>query len=242
MRFAINFTDEGENILRKLAKDERMINYNDLFFKTGDPNINNLDFLKWFGTLYDLLLDLLNEKISTKKAAKEQSEMKYRLEELKGFILLEKESIKKEMTRGAIKKTETKAQGKEDIASQKSVLKTIMINALIKKNICSGDVEKDAYYFDETFEPKFEESILERTKVGRHNEEGQGLKTLTTEQMLSRLPSTVTQFKARNSSEKLKNEGNYCILFIVQRNYPKQSINIWPLLSKNGNNIYEYSK
>ena len=38
-----------------------MINYNNLFFEPGDPIIKNFDFLKRFGTLYDLLLDLLNE-------------------------------------------------------------------------------------------------------------------------------------------------------------------------------------
>ena len=45
--------------------------------------------------------------------------------------------------------------------------------------------------------------------------------------MLSRLPISLAQLKAGNNSEKLKNEirqGNYYILCIVQRNYPKQSI------------------
>ena len=50
-----------------------MINYNNLSFKTGNPIIKNYDFLKMFGTFYDLLLDLLNEGISTIEAAKEQS-------------------------------------------------------------------------------------------------------------------------------------------------------------------------
>ena len=36
--------------------------------------------------------------------------------------------------------------------------------------------------------------------------EGQGLKILTPNQMLSRLPITLTQLKAGNNSEKLKNE------------------------------------
>ena len=72
MNFDMNFTNEGANILKKIATDERMINYNHWFFKTGDPIIKNFDFLKRFGTLYDILLDLLNEKISTIKAVKEQ--------------------------------------------------------------------------------------------------------------------------------------------------------------------------
>ena len=40
----------------------------------------------------------------------------------------------------------------------------------------------------------------------RQNQEGQGLKMLTPEQMLSRLLITLAQLKAGNNSEKLKNE------------------------------------
>ena len=43
--FEMNFnTNNGGNILKKLVKDERMINYNNLSFKTGDPSIKNLTF------------------------------------------------------------------------------------------------------------------------------------------------------------------------------------------------------
>ena len=38
------------------------------------------------------------------------------------------------------------------------------------------------------------------------NQEGQGLKILTPEQMLSRLPNFLAQLKAGNNSQKLKNE------------------------------------
>ena len=38
------------------------------------------------------------------------------------------------------------------------------------------------------------------------NQEGSGLKILTTNQMLSRLPISLAQLKAGNNSEKLKNE------------------------------------
>ena len=43
-------------------------------------------------------------------------------------------------------------------------------------------------------------------KFNRQNQEGQGLKILTPDQMLSRLPITLAQLKAGNNSEKLKNE------------------------------------
>ena len=65
INFDMNFTFKGTDTLTKVAADERTINYQNLFFKTGDPIINNFDFLKRFGTLYDLLIDLLNEKVNT---------------------------------------------------------------------------------------------------------------------------------------------------------------------------------
>ena len=69
----MNFTTKGENILKKVADDERLINYNNLFFKTGDPIINKYDFLKRFDTLNDLWFKLLKKNISVIKAAKEQN-------------------------------------------------------------------------------------------------------------------------------------------------------------------------
>ena len=47
------------------------------------------------------------------------------------------------------------------------------------------------------------EKILE---FNRQNQQGQGLKILTPNQMLSRLPISLAQLKAGNNSEKLKNE------------------------------------
>ena len=82
MTFDMNFTDKGKDILKKLARDERMINYDNLLFKTGDPIIANYDFLKRFGTLHNLLIDLLNEKISTLKVVKGQNEMIKNMSEL----------------------------------------------------------------------------------------------------------------------------------------------------------------
>ena len=40
----------------------------------------------------------------------------------------------------------------------------------------------------------------------RQTQEGQGLKILTPDQMLGRLPITLAQLKAGNNSEKVKNE------------------------------------
>ena len=57
--------------------------------------------------------------------------------------------------------------------------------------------------------------------------EGSGLKILTPNQMLSRLPITLAQLKAGNNSEKLKNESdNYCILCTDQKNLQSNSIKV----------------
>ena len=54
-------------------------------------------------------------------------------------------------------------------------------------------------------ELKSEESAAQRT-----NQIGQGLKILTPNQMLSRLPIFLAQLKAGNNSQKLKNEIIFC--------------------------------
>ena len=46
----------------------------------------------------------------------------------------------------------------------------------------------------------------EESAAERRNQQGQGLKILTADQMLSRLPITLAQLKAGNNSEKLKNK------------------------------------
>ena len=46
----------------------------------------------------------------------------------------------------------------------------------------------------------------EESAAQRRNQQGQGLKRLTPNQMISRLPISLAQLKAGNNSEKLKNE------------------------------------
>ena len=59
------------------------------------------------------------------------------------------------------------------------------------------------------------------------NQSRQGLKILTSNQMLSRLPICLAQLKAGNNSEKLKTKlGNYCILCTDQKNLQNNSIKV----------------
>ena len=63
---------------------------------------------------------------------------------------------------------------------------------------------------------KIVEEIL---NFNKQTQQGEGLKVLTPNQMLSRLPITLAQLNAGNNSEKLKTEirRNYYILFTVQK-------------------------
>ena len=53
---------------------------------------------------------------------------------------------------------------------------------------------------------KIIDAVAEILDFNEQNQEGQGLKILTPQQMLSRLPISLAQPKAGNNSEKLKNE------------------------------------
>ena len=78
---------------------------------------------------------------------------------------------------------------------------------------------------------EFVEMILEFNR----KQQGKGLKTLTPNQMLSRLPISLAQLKAGNNSEKLKNEiRQLFILCTDQKNLQNNSKNIWLILLKNG--------
>ena len=84
---------------------------------------------------------------------------------------------------------------------------------------------------------------LENKKSVEHEKrKGQGLKILTPNQMLSRLPISLARLEAGNNSEKLKNEIRQLFIFyyIRSKNYPKQSIIIWSILFETGDSIYEH--
>ena len=79
--------------------------------------------------------------------------------------------------------------------------------------ICSGikDLKKEIKEMSKE-ERKIEKPdniakvVEEILKFNKQYQEGQGIKILTPNQMLSRLPITLAQLKAGNNSEKLKNE------------------------------------
>ena len=58
----------------------------------------------------------------------------------------------------------------------------------------------------ETVDPDEIVNLVEMILEFNRQQQGQGLKILTPNQMLSRLPISLAQLKAGNNSEKLKNE------------------------------------
>ena len=68
--------------------------------------------------------------------------------------------------------------------------------------------------------------VEEIFKFNKQNQEGKGLKILTPNQMLIRLPITLAQLKAGNNSEKLKNEVRQLLYSLYRsKNMSKQVYN-----------------
>ena len=71
--FGSNLNSTGKKFLIKLAKDEKKIDYNNLFFEIDDKSVVKIaDFLEEIGTLYDLLIYLLDNPMNTVTSAQIQ--------------------------------------------------------------------------------------------------------------------------------------------------------------------------
>ena len=73
---------------------------------------------------------------------------------------------------------------------------------------------------------KIVEIVEEILKFNKQNQEGQGIKILTPNQMLSRLPISLAQLQAGNNSEELKNEIRQLLYSLYRsKNMTKQVYN-----------------
>ena len=73
---------------------------------------------------------------------------------------------------------------------------------------------------------KIVEIVREILKFNKQNQEGKGIKILTPNQMLSRLPISLAQLQAGNNSEKLKNEMRQLLYSLYRsKNMTKQVYN-----------------
>ena len=104
------------------------------------------------------------------------------------------------------------------------------------------EIEKMSEDEKETEKPdKILKIVEEILIVNRKKQSGGGLKILTPNQMLSRLPITLVQLKAGNNSEKLKNEIRQLLYFLYRsKKLTKQLYKSLIDIFKNGNNLYEH--
>ena len=73
--------------------------------------------------------------------------------------------------------------------------------------------------------------------------EGKGLKVLTPNQMLSRLPIYLAQLRAGNNSEKLKKRIRQLVYSLYRsKTLQSSSIKVWLIWFKNESNLYEHWK
>ena len=91
---------------------------------------------------------------------------------------------------------------------------------------------------EESNETDMAELESEESAMQRRNIIGQGLKILTPNQMLSRLPIFLAQLKARNNSEKLKIKIRQLLYSLYRSKKLTENIKVWLTLYKNGNNLY----
>ena len=106
-------------------------------------------------------------------------------------------------------------------------------NSLLVRVINSGlndleeEIEKMSKKEKEIEKPdKIVEIVEEILKFNKQNQEEKGLKILTPNQMLSRLPITLALLKAGNNSEKLKNEIRQLLYSLYRsKNMTKQVYN-----------------
>ena len=84
----------------------------------------------------------------------------------------------------------------------------------------------------------------EESAEGRKKQEAKGLKILTPEQMLSRLPISLVQLQSGNTSEKLKNEIRQLFHSLYRSKKLNKTIykHLMNTIISNGNNISEHFK
>ena len=151
-----------------------------------------------------------NKTFNTKEKEESKEESEEKLEENKLFAYIENESkdisyelFKKHFNFVAPTVMVKKLFEIKDENKNTDLVKLIMI----KWSILKDEIEKISKEEIEIEKPdkilKIVEEILEFNKK---IQTGHGLKILTPNQMLSRLPITLAQLKAGNNSEKLKNE------------------------------------
>ena len=144
--------------LIKLAKDEKKIDYNNLFFGIdNEPVVTNAVFLKEFGTLYDLLIYLLNNSMRIVTSTEDQIHFFKAITVLKKFI----SSMKTDIT------DQSEEQKKKIFAKQENVLSNAEMLLIKRGELLNQFARNDLISRGEKFydaPKKSEESISEKSE------------------------------------------------------------------------------
>ena len=156
--FDSNFNSTGKHFLKKLAKDEKKIDYNNFFFEIEDKFVaKNGDFLKEFGTLYDLLIYLLNNSMRIVISTEDQIKF------LKAITVLRKiiSSMKTDITDQSEEQKKIFFAKQENILSNAEML-LIKRGELIEQFSKTNIISKNKKFYDAP--KKSEESISEKSE------------------------------------------------------------------------------
>ena len=116
--FDSRFNSNGKNALKQLDKDKKEIDYDNLFFKISDKFIvKSVDFLEETGTLYDLLIYLLDNSKRLFISTETQLDLGKAITMLKIIITNMQTGIK----------DQDEEQKNEIIAEQESVLNNVKV-------------------------------------------------------------------------------------------------------------------
>ena len=171
--FGSNFNSTGKNFLTKLAKDEKKIDYNNLFFEIDDKSVvKSVDFLKEIGTLYDLLIYLLDNSMRITTSAQTQLDCFKTMATLKIII----SNLKTDIT------DQSEEQKKKIFAKQENVLSNAeillekrndLIDQFSKNNIISmvekfyGAPKKSEESISEKLEQESDQSFPKWVQVSK---------------------------------------------------------------------------
>ena len=182
--------------------EDTKIEYNKLYYKSGNKNRDNFNFEE-FATIADLFQRIKFKRINLEDAESKLVECNYQLNSL------ENSSARKQTYND--KKPEILKNAESLFEGQK-----LIYTGFIDNTFTIGD----EFFTPKQVTPRYKipdfgiremfkdmpDLETEESAEKRRNLEGHRLKILTPQQMLSRLPISLAQFKAGNNSEKFKNE------------------------------------
>ena len=105
------------------------------------------------------------------------------------------------------------------VKSYKKLTRMVEILALLKDIISKPTDEQPYEEADEQSDTTDMAYLVSEASVARiRNQKGQGLKILTPDQILSRLPISLAQLKAGNNKDKLKNQIRQLLDYLYRSN------------------------